>query len=104
METKLGLDQLSVDLYKGTGCVKDVSLDVNVIIKRDLLYYLIYVFIDEFALSLSLEGLELFIQTLETVLVRIKVRFIHIIIHNRWNIGNHLKERDVHRLFRYIHT
>lgn len=30
LETKLGLDQLSVDLYKGTGCVKDVNLDVEV--------------------------------------------------------------------------
>ncbi len=30
LETKLGLDQLSVDLYNGTGCVKDVNLDVEV--------------------------------------------------------------------------
>ena len=30
LETKLGLDQLSVDLYKGTGCVKNVNLDVDV--------------------------------------------------------------------------
>ncbi len=30
LETKLGLDQLSVDLYKGTGSVKDVRLDVDV--------------------------------------------------------------------------
>jgi hypothetical protein len=30
LETKLGLDQLSVDLYEGTGCVKDVTLDVDV--------------------------------------------------------------------------
>ncbi|XP_045024451.1 autophagy-related protein 2 homolog A isoform X1 [Daphnia magna] len=29
LDTKLGLDQLSVDLYKGTGCVKDVNLDVE---------------------------------------------------------------------------
>ena len=32
LETKLELDQLSVDLYKGTGCVKNVNLDVDVII------------------------------------------------------------------------
>lgn len=30
LDTKLGLDQLSVDLYNGTGCVKDVNLDVEV--------------------------------------------------------------------------
>jgi len=29
LETKLELDQLSVDLYKGTGCVKNVNLDVD---------------------------------------------------------------------------
>ena len=34
LEAKLGLDQLSVDLYNGTGCVKDVSLDVEVISKN----------------------------------------------------------------------
>lgn len=30
LQTKLGLDQLSIDLYKGTGCVKNVNLDVEV--------------------------------------------------------------------------
>lgn len=30
LDTKLGLDQLSIDLYNGTGCVKDVNLDVEV--------------------------------------------------------------------------
>lgn len=30
LERKLELDQLSVDLYKGTGSVKNVELDVEV--------------------------------------------------------------------------
>lgn len=30
LEQKLGLDQLSVDLYSGTGSIKDILLDVDV--------------------------------------------------------------------------
>ena len=30
LKEKLSLDQLSVDLYNGTGCIKDVQLDVVV--------------------------------------------------------------------------
>lgn len=36
METKLELDQLSVDLYKGTGSVKNVQLDVEASAPYDL--------------------------------------------------------------------
>lgn len=39
LDTKLGLDQLSVDLYKGTGCVKDVNLDVEVKIHEKIHEY-----------------------------------------------------------------
>lgn len=34
LEEKLTLDQLTVDLYNGTGSVSDVSLDVQVKCKR----------------------------------------------------------------------
>lgn len=48
LDTKLGLDQLSVDLYKGTGCVKDVNLDVEVSdIVKDILSYF-YTFLLQF--------------------------------------------------------
>lgn len=38
-EEKLTLDQLSVDLYNGTGTVEDVSLDVQVSSQYKYVYY-----------------------------------------------------------------